>query len=39
MFETDLLFVGVVVISFVGIVMAQLLNRVTKYFDRWRSQT
>ena len=39
MFETDLLFVGVVVISFVGIVMAQLLNRVTRYFDRWRSQT
>ena len=39
MFETDLLFVGVVIISLAGIIMAQLLNRVTRYFDRWRSSS
>ena len=38
MFETDLLFVGVVIVMFVGIAMSQLLNRVTSYFDRWRTE-
>ena len=38
MFETDLLFVGVVIVMFVGISMSQLLNRVTRYFDRWRTE-
>jgi len=38
MFETDLLFVGVVIVMFIGITMSQLLNRVTGYFDRWRTE-
>jgi len=35
-FQTDKVFVGILIITFTGILMVEILNRVERLFDEWR---